>query len=103
MITFSVVAKAESGVGGKLLEVTCEYYTPIDVATILNLSPDMVYDLLREGLLPAIRLGSGRRQLWRIPITAFRAHLEVIRTGPGSDQEHTENAAVDAEAVIESV
>jgi excisionase family DNA binding protein len=84
MLTSSVVAKADIGVGGKLLEVACEYYTPIDVATILNLSPDMVYDLLREGLLPAIRLGSGRRQLWRIPVRAFREHLEVIRTGPGS-------------------
>jgi excisionase family DNA binding protein len=76
------VVKAEGVAGGKLLEVSCEYYTPIDVATILNLSPDMVYDLLREGLLPAIRLGSGRRQLWRIPIRDFRCYLESIRTGP---------------------
>lgn len=76
------MAKAEGVTGGKSLEVACEYYTPVDVATILNLSPDMVYDLLREGQLPAIRLGSGRRQLWRIPIIHFRHYLESIRTGP---------------------
>ncbi len=76
------MAKGEGGVGGKLVEVSCEYYTPNDVATILNLSPDMVYDLLREGLLPAIRLGSGRRQLWRIPIRDFREYLQAIRSGP---------------------
>lgn len=75
------MAKGEGGAGGKLVEVACEYYTPNDVATILNLSPDMVYDLLREGMLPAIRLGSGRRQLWRIPIRDFRLYLESIRTG----------------------
>ena len=82
MVIFSPVAKADGVVGGKPLEVSCEYYTPLDVATILNLSPDMVYDLLREGLLPAIRLGSGRRQLWRIPIRDFRRYLEATRTGP---------------------
>jgi excisionase family DNA binding protein len=76
------VVKGEGGSGGKLVDVTCEYYTPNDVAIILNLSPDMVYDLLREGQLPAIRLGSGRRQLWRIPIREFRWYLAAIRTGP---------------------
>ena len=66
-------------------EVSCEFYTPKEVALRLNLSVDMVYDLLREEQLPAIRLGTGKRQIWRIPIKPFELYLKSIRTGPGFD------------------
>ena len=63
-------------------EITCEYYTPKDVAVRLNLSTDMVYTMLREEQLPAVKLGTGKRQLWRIPIADFELFLESVRTGP---------------------
>jgi excisionase family DNA binding protein len=73
----------EEGDGnGALLAVACEFLTPRDLAVILNLSTDMVYSLLREGELPAIRLGTGKRQVWRIPQDEFRRYLDTIRTGP---------------------
>jgi excisionase family DNA binding protein len=60
----------------------CEYLTPRELAVMLNLSTDMVYSLLREGELPAIRLGTGKRQVWRIPNDDFRRYLDTIRSGP---------------------
>gem|GEM_PF-2516136 len=68
------------------IDVGCGFYTPKEVATILNLSLDMVYDLLRDGKMPAIRLGSGRRPTWRIPKDGFEIYLKSLRTGPGYDE-----------------
>jgi excisionase family DNA binding protein len=68
-------------------EIECEYYTPKEVATILNLSMDMVYDLLREGQLPAIRLGTGKRQMWRIPKAGFEEYVERASTTQPYDEE----------------
>jgi excisionase family DNA binding protein len=65
--------------------VACAFYTPQDVAKILNLSADMVYDMLREEQLPAVRLGGGKRQLWRIPMREFHLYLETLRSGPRFD------------------
>ena len=62
--------------------VQVEYYTPKEVSIILNVSTDTVYDMLREEQLPAIRLGTGKRQQWRIPIKEFRAFLASLLTGP---------------------
>lgn len=62
--------------------LACEYLTPREVASKLNLSTDTVYTMLREGELPAIRLGAGKRQVWRIPVLEFRRYLDAIRTGP---------------------
>jgi excisionase family DNA binding protein len=78
------VARPEEGDGsnGSLPEVACEYFTPRDLALILNLSTDMVYSMLREGELPAIRLGTGKRQVWRVPQREFRQYIDSIRTGP---------------------
>ena len=67
-------------------DVGCGFYTPKEVATILNLSLDMVYDLLRDGRMPAIRLGTGRRPTWRIPKDGFEVYLRSLRTGPGYDE-----------------
>ena len=72
-------------------EVACEYYTPKEVATILNLSKDMVYDMLREGRMPAIKLGTGKRLTWRIPKEDFDVYLKSIRSGPSyHDQRRAE-------------
>lgn len=69
-------------------KVACGYYTPKEIATILNLSIDMVYDMLREGCLPAIRLGAGKRQMWRIPKEEFEVYIQSARSGPNlTDQE----------------
>ncbi len=69
--------------------VACGYFTPKEVATILNLSIDMVYDLLREGRLPSIRLGAGKRQMWRIPKEEFEVYIQSARSGPNIiDEEH---------------
>lgn len=59
-----------------------EYLTPREVASKLSLSTDTVYTMLREGQLPAIRIGAGKRQVWRIPLSEFRRYLEAKRTGP---------------------
>jgi excisionase family DNA binding protein len=77
------LAKIEEGDGNSALpDIGCEYFTPRDLAVILNLSTDMVYSMLREGELPAIRLGTGKRQVWRVPQRDFRLYLDSIRTGP---------------------
>jgi len=55
--------------------IKCEYYTPKEVAQVLNLSTDLVYDLLREGKLPAVKLGTGKRIVWRIPINGLNNHI----------------------------
>ena len=47
-----------------------------DVMRVLRLSRTMVYDLLRSGTLPGIRIGA----TWRIPVGDFRRYLEASRT-----------------------
>jgi excisionase family DNA binding protein len=56
--------------------VRCEFYTPKEVAQVLNLSTDLVYDLLRDGKLPAVKLGTGKRMVWRIPIDGLQSMLD---------------------------
>lgn len=56
-------------------EVQCEYYTPREVATVLNLSTDLVYGLLRRGKMPAVKLGTGKRMVWRIPMSGFAEYI----------------------------
>ena len=46
-----------------------------DVMQMLRLSRTMVYDLLRSGQLPGIRIGAA----WRIPVADFRRYLEASR------------------------
>lgn len=72
--------------------VACGYYTPKEIATILNLSIDMVYDLLREGRLPAIRLGAGKRQMWRIPKEEFEIYIQNARSGPSFIEEERDGS-----------
>lgn len=57
-------------------EIRCEFYTPKEVAQVLNLSTDLVYDLLRDGKMPAVKLGTGKRMVWRIPINGLQSMLE---------------------------
>ena len=59
----------------RINEVQCEYYTPREIATLLNLSTDLVYGLLREGGMPAVKLGTGKRMIWRIPKTGFAEYI----------------------------
>ena len=76
---------------GSPQEIACEFYTPKEVAKILSLSKDMVYDMLREGKMPAIKLGTGKRQTWRIPKKDFEIYLKSIRSGPSyHDQRRAE-------------
>ena len=65
----------EKGNPPGMSEVKCEYYTPREVATVLNLSTDLVYGLLREGRMPAVKLGTGKRMIWRIPKTGFAEYI----------------------------
>jgi excisionase family DNA binding protein len=46
-----------------------------DVMRVLRVSRTMVYDLLRSGKLPGIRIGA----TWRIPVTDLRRYLEASR------------------------
>lgn len=69
-------------------DVQCEFYTPREVAKVLNLSTDLVYGLLREGTMPAIKLGNGKRMIWRIPKAGFVDYIgqhSVGRKIPASD------------------
>ena len=47
-----------------------------DVMRVLRLSRTMVYDLLRAGVLPGVKIGA----TWRIPVGDFRRYLEASRT-----------------------
>jgi excisionase family DNA binding protein len=47
-----------------------------DVMRVLRLSRTMVYDLLRSGESPGVRIGA----IWRIPVGDFRRYLEASRT-----------------------
>ena len=68
-------------------EVVCAYYTPKEIATILNLSMDVIYDLLRDGRLPAIKMGTGKRQLWRVPKHEFAEFITSIQRVPEYDED----------------
>jgi excisionase family DNA binding protein len=46
-----------------------------DAMRVLRLSRTMVYDLLRCGELPGIKIGG----TWRIPVTDFRRWLDANR------------------------
>jgi len=46
-----------------------------DVMRVLRLSRTMVYDLLRAGVLPGVKIGA----TWRIPVGDFRRYLEASR------------------------
>ena len=52
-----------------------------DVMRVLRLSRTMVYDLLRSGELPGIRIGA----TWRIPVGDFRRYLEASRVTTASE------------------
>jgi excisionase family DNA binding protein len=52
-----------------------------DVMRVLRLSRTMVYDLLRAGKLPGIRIGA----TWRIPVSDFRRYLESSRVTSPSE------------------
>jgi len=81
------VVKADDIAGEEPQEVVCEYYTPKEVATILNLSMDVVYDLLRDGKMPAINLGTGKRRLWRIPKHEFVEYITSVHRLPEYDED----------------
>lgn len=61
-----------------------ELLTPEEVAEWLRVTPDTIYRWLREGELPAIKLG----RLYRIPKAEVLAL--VRRHGPGGDKEESE-------------
>jgi excisionase family DNA binding protein len=54
-----------------------------DVMRALRLSRTMVYDLLRAGELPGVKIGA----TWRIPVADLRRYLEVSGTKavPGAE------------------
>jgi len=54
---------------------TLELYTIVETAAILNVSRRTVSNWIREGTLPAIRLGPGRR-LIRIQRTDLEAFVQ---------------------------
>jgi len=84
-------------------DVSCEYFTPQEVAVRLKLSIDMVYDLLREGQIPAIRIGRGKRQLWRIPQEEFEEYLAMIRVGQPQERHVARGIAAPPVAEEEAV
>lgn len=52
----------------------CAVYTVKEAATMLSLSLGITYGLVRDGSIPAIRMG-GR---WLIPRRAFHAWLDSV-------------------------
>jgi len=61
-----------------------ELLTPEEAAEWLRVTPDTIYRWLREGELPAIKLG----RLYRIPKAEVLAL--VRRHGPGDNKEESE-------------
>ena len=53
-------------------------YRPKDAAVILGVSRTMVYDLMRDGLLPYVRIGADRR-IRAVDLTAYIDSLAVNR------------------------
>jgi len=51
------------------------FLTPADTAETLNVSVGQVYDLIRSGELPAIRVGNGRT--WRIERSVLESYIEA--------------------------
>jgi len=48
-----------------------------EVAERLDMSEQQVRDLIDEGKLHAVDVGSGGRKFWRIPMTAFERFLKT--------------------------
>jgi excisionase family DNA binding protein len=54
--------------------------TPEQAATCLAICRTKVYELLRQGELESVRIGSSRR----IPTAALAEYVQRLRTGPAS-------------------
>jgi excisionase family DNA binding protein len=52
-----------------------EMLNVLDVVRVLRLSRTMVYDLLKSGQLPGIKIGG----TWRIPVADLRRWLDANR------------------------
>jgi excisionase family DNA binding protein len=52
------------------------FLTLSDVAELLNIAPAQVYTLVRNGELPAIKIGA--RGQWRVEDKALEKYIEVL-------------------------
>jgi excisionase family DNA binding protein len=57
-------------------------YTVVEVAQLLSLSRGSAYALVRNGTIPAVRLGSR----WVVPRTRFHAWLDSLVNEANGDQ-----------------
>lgn len=58
--------------------VETEYKTAQQVATLLNLHIQTVYDMCADGRLPSIKLGTVRNSAVRIPAAALEQYLNDL-------------------------
>ena len=72
-ITFGSRAKNHEAAPGKQLTERA-VYTVVEVAQLLSLSRGTAYALVRDGTIPALRLG-GR---WVVPRARFHAWLDSL-------------------------
>jgi excisionase family DNA binding protein len=80
------------------------FLTLADVAETLNISASQTYALVRNGDLPAIKVG-GRGQ-WRVEATALEAYIQrlyaetehFVRTHPLGRDDDEDDPATEAEA-----
>jgi excisionase family DNA binding protein len=63
------------------------YFSVRETADYLHVTPRTVQNMLRRGeLVGAIRIGSGRGSVIRIPVSALDQLQPYIAPNPGSDQ-----------------
>ena len=68
------------------------YYTPQEVAERLKLRVHTIYDYIRKGRLPAVRLGN-RCRIAQADLEAFLAHPDVPAAPAGGRQAERNSAA----------
>jgi excisionase family DNA binding protein len=66
---------------GPTTQTTRRFYTPQEVAELLNVSPTTVMTRIHAGALPAVRVSD---RVFRIPVAAFE---RFVSTGPAQEFE----------------
>ena len=75
--------------------LSAEYLTPGEVAETLKCSRWLVYDLIDEGLLRSVRLGSGPKARHRIPGDALAEFARGSESPARSAADRSSEAAVE--------
>lgn len=60
-------------------------FRPRDAAKVLSVSPHHLWQLTKDGIIPCVRIGSGKRQTVLYPVAELEAWLKRAANMGGTD------------------